>query len=93
MTSNTDKKHEISVFLIDNIVSSFRKNRKPISKKQLLEILGTHPETEEYLSYIEYTILAKCRDGDIITKDSKGNLRFPIKRNTAGEVMEYNYIS
>ena len=93
MKSNTDQTHKCCVWLIANIVSSVKKNRKTITKDQLLEAIESHPETEEYLSYIQYCILLDCMDRDIITKDADGKLKFPIKRDRTGEVIRYHYIS
>jgi hypothetical protein len=92
MKPNTNRQHKDSVWLIKEILSKQGQTVK-FTKQKLLQILINHPETEEYLSYIKYTILARCRNEDIITRDSGDNLRFPIKRDRTGEVIEYHYIS
>ena len=93
MKSDVNQTHKCCVWLIASIVSSVKKNRKTITKDQLLEAIESHPETEEYLSYIQYCILLDCMDRDIITKDADGKLKFPIKRDSTGEVIRYHYIS
>jgi len=93
MKSDVNQTHKCCVWLIDNIVSSVKNNRRTINKDQLLEILEGHPETEEYLSYIQYCILLDCMDRDIITKDADNRIKFPIKRDKTGAVIRYHYIS
>jgi hypothetical protein len=86
-------KHQSAVWLIREIIICVRKNQKTISKAQLIDLLAEHPETEEYLNYTQNILLVDCRENDIITIDGQtNNVRFPIKRDSFGNVIEYHYI-
>lgn len=85
--------HKATVWFIYKIIIAVRQNKKTISKSQLIDILRQHPESEEYLGYIKNILLVNCRNGDIITIDRKTDtVRFPIKRGSLGNVIEYHYI-
>lgn len=93
MNQELARKHTAAVLLLHDLVSTFAQKTILLTKAQLLHIVGSHPEAEEYLSYIQNILLADCRDDDTLTEDIEGTLRFPIKRNRAGEVTEYHYIT
>jgi hypothetical protein len=93
MDPRTANKHKFAVWLIRETITCVRKNQKIISKAQLIDLLAEHPESEEYLDYIQNILLIDCRDNDIITIDGQtNNLRFPKKRDRTGNVIEYHYI-
>ncbi|MEY3470804.1 MAG: hypothetical protein RLZZ223_154 [Candidatus Parcubacteria bacterium] len=95
MNQELARKHTAAVLLLHDLVSTFAQKTILLTKAQLLHIvgIGSHPEAKEYLAYIQNILLADCRDDDTLTEDIEGTLRFPIKRNRAGEVTEYHYIT
>ncbi len=85
--------HQSAVCLIRVTIICVRENKKTISKAQLIDLLAEHPESEEYLDYTQNILLVDCRDNDILTIDVQtNNVRFPIKRDMFGNILEYHYI-
>ncbi|GEM_PF-2573973 len=93
MDPRTANKHKSAVWLMRVTIICVRKNQKIISKAQLIDLLAEHPESEEYLDYIQNILLLDCRDNDILTIDKQtNNVIFPKKRDRTGNVIEYHYI-
>jgi hypothetical protein len=93
MDPRTANKHKSAVWLIGATIICVRENKKTISKAQLIDLLAEHPESEEYLDYTQNILLVDCRDNDILTIDRQtNNVRFPIKRDSFGNVIQYHYI-